>query len=215
LILEDAAQALGADYQGQAAGTMGIAGAFSFFPSKNLGALGDGGAVVSNDQTILDRVGELRYHGAKEKYHHETVGGNFRLDALQAALLHAKLPHLPAWEEGRRTVATRYGDLLADLEQLTLPVEMPGCRHVFNQYVIRVAQRDQVQKALEQARIGCAVYYPVPLHLQACFSHLKGGKGNLPNAEAAAEESLAIPIDPYLDEADQWLVAQVIKGALQ
>ncbi len=214
-ILEDAAQALGATYHGQSAGTMGVAGAYSFFPAKNLGALGDGGAVVSNDQGILDQVGALRYHGATQKYHHQTVGGNFRLDTLQASLLMAKLPHLPSWEEGRRNVALRYEDLFKDMDQVTTPTEMEDCRHVFNQYVIRVPQRDKVQQALAQARIGFAVYYPVPLHLQPCFSNLGYGAGDLPQAEAAAKESLAIPVDPHLDEADQWLVAQVIKGALQ
>jgi dTDP-4-amino-4,6-dideoxygalactose transaminase len=214
-ILEDAAQALGAEYRGQAAGTMGIAGVFSFFPSKNLGAMGDGGAVVTNEGTILDRVGTLRHHGAKEKYQHEFVGGNFRLDALQASLLLVKLPHLRSWEEGRRTVAGRYTELFREVDEVTTPVEMPTCRHVFNQYVIRVPQRDKVEKALKEARIGCAVYYPVPLHLQACFSHLNYTTGDFPNAEVAAEQSLAIPIDPLLTEEDQVRVVQVIKRALQ
>jgi dTDP-4-amino-4,6-dideoxygalactose transaminase len=214
-ILEDAAQALGAEYKGQAAGTMGIAGVFSFFPAKNLGAMGDGGAVVSNDATILDRVNTLRHHGAKTKYHHQTVGGNFRLDALQAALLQAKLPSLAEWEEGRRTVARRYGELFADVDPVVVPMELADGRHVFNQYVIRVPERDKVEQALSEARIGCAVYYPVPLHLQACFSNLNFTTGDLPNAEAAAEQSLAIPIDPLLTKEDQLRVVQVIKGALQ
>lgn len=213
-ILEDAAQAIGAAYQGQAAGTMGIAGVYSFFPAKNLGALGDGGAVVSNDRSLLDWVNSLRHHGATEKYHHGLVGGNFRLDALQAALLQAKLHSLKGWEEGRRAVARRYGELFETLGPVTAPVEMQDCYHVFNQYVIRVPDRDRVQAALLEAGIGCAIYYPIPLHQQACFSDLNYKPGDLPIAEAAAVESLAIPIDPLLEEADQLRVFEAIKGAL-
>jgi dTDP-4-amino-4,6-dideoxygalactose transaminase len=214
-VLEDAAQALGAQVDGQMAGALGTLGTFSFFPAKNLGALGDGGAVVTNDSALAGVVGELRQHGAQQKYRHELVGGNFRLDALQAALLSVKLPHLRQWEAGRRNVAERYGARLGNLPGLTLPLERPGQRHVFNQYVIRTTKRDAVARALTAAGIGSAVYYPVALHLQKCFESLGYKAGAFPESERASEESLAIPVDPLIEAGDQQKVAEVIKEVLQ
>jgi len=203
-VVEDAAQAVGADYGGQQAGTMGRTGCFSFFPSKNLGAYGDGGLVVSADDELAKKIRILRVHGASPKYHHAVIGGNFRLDALQAAILRVKLRHLEKWIDGRREVARRYDDRFAAANLasglLATPVQKHG-RHVFHQYVIRIPRRDELMTRLQSAGIGCAVYYPVPLHLQKCFADLGYRQGQLPNAEAAARDSLAIPMYPEMTEA--------------
>jgi len=214
-VLEDAAQAMGATHAGASAGAMGIAGTFSFFPAKNLGAFGDGGAVVTNDDDLAQRIRALRDHGAKVKYYHDLVGGNFRLDALQAALLSVKLPHLTAWEEGRRRVAKRYREVLGELPGITLPSVEKGDDHVFNQYVIRCDRRNELKAALEGAGVGCAIYYPVPLHLQPCFADLGYGVGYFPQAERAATETLAIPVDPNLEENDQLVITNLIKSTLK
>jgi dTDP-4-amino-4,6-dideoxygalactose transaminase len=214
-VLEDAAQAIGASFEGRAAGTMGALGAFSFFPAKNLGALGDGGALVTNDAALADRLRVLREHGARPKYHHAVVGGNFRLDALQAAFLSVKLPALALWEEARGRVAARYGELLAGVPDLVLPAGRRGSRHVWNQYVIRTPRRDAVARALGEAGIGHAVYYPVPLHLQECFAALGHGAGAFPESEHAARETLAIPVDPLLEPGDQERVARAVRKALE
>jgi dTDP-4-amino-4,6-dideoxygalactose transaminase len=216
-LVEDAAQALGASFRGRFAGTMGEVAAHSFFPAKNLGALGDAGAITTDDADLAARLRALREHGAEPKFHHARVGGNFRLDALHAALLTVKLPHVDAWESGRRAVAERYRALLGGVEGIALPVEVDGSRHVYNQYVIRVRNglRDSVRQALTAACIGCAVYYPEPLHLQPCFEPLGYRDGDLPQAEQAAKECLAIPIDPYLDEGDQQRIADALKEALR
>jgi dTDP-4-amino-4,6-dideoxygalactose transaminase len=216
-VLEDAAQAIGARYRGDGAGTLGAAGVLSFFPAKNLGALGDAGAVVTKDAALAQRLRALRQHGGARPYLHDEVGGNFRLDALQAAFLSVKLPHLRGWEEGRRRVAGRYRELLGELEGLTLPAELPGRFHVYNQYVIRVGggRRDRVRAALERAGIGCAIYYPLPLHRQPCFAALGYQEGAFPEAEAASRETLALPVDPLLEEADQERVAAAIRDAMR
>ncbi len=214
-VLEDAAQAIGATHAGASAGTMGIAGTFSFFPAKNLGAFGDGGAVVTDDDDLADRIRALRGHGAKVKYYHDLVGGNFRLDALQAALLSVKLPHLAAWEEGRRRVAKKYGEALGEFPGIVLPSVKKGDDHVFNQYVVRCDARDDLKTALETAGIGCAIYYPVPLHLQPCFADLGYNVGDFPQAERAAMETLAIPVDPTMEKNDQLLIINLIKKALK
>jgi dTDP-4-amino-4,6-dideoxygalactose transaminase len=215
-VLEDAAQAIGARYRERCVGTLGTAGVLSFFPAKNLGALGDAGAVITGDGALADRIAALRRHGGAEKDRHDEVGGNFRLDALQAAFLSVKLPHLARWEEGRRRVAERYGDLLAGIDGLALPARLPGRSHVYNQYVVRIGGglRDAVRAALRAAGIDTAIYYPVPLHLQPCFAHLGHGPEAFPQAEAAARETLAIPVDPLIEEADQERVAAAIRGAL-
>jgi dTDP-4-amino-4,6-dideoxygalactose transaminase len=210
-VIEDAAQAIGAlDERGRIAGAIGAVGCLSFFPSKNLGAFGDGGMVLSNDAQLAERLRILRAHGSKPKYHHHLVGGNFRLDALQAAVLRVKLKFLPDWTKARRENADRYRLLFAKrgLEAIALPEDRPG--HIYNQFVIRSKQRDQLQRFLLEHGIGTEVYYPVPLHLQPCFAELGYGKGDLPEAEAAAQESLALPIYPELTEdAQRYVVEQI------
>jgi dTDP-4-amino-4,6-dideoxygalactose transaminase len=209
-VMEDAAQSIGARFAGREAGTTGTAGVYSFFPAKNLGALGDGGAAVTGDAELADRIAHLRGHGAKRKYHHEEVGGNFRLDALQAAFLSVKLPALRGWEEGRRRVAARYAEAFAGVDGVTAPAELPGRRHVFNQYVVRLARRNAVQERFLEEGIGCAVYYPSPLSAQPCFAHLGYGEGDFPEARRAARETLAVPIDPLLDESAQDLIVETL-----
>ncbi|MBN2494933.1 MAG: DegT/DnrJ/EryC1/StrS family aminotransferase [Deltaproteobacteria bacterium] len=214
-VIEDAAQAIGAEYEGQRAGSMGDYGCLSFFPSKNLGAAGDGGMVLTQDAERADKLRAFRAHGARHRYHHHVVGGNFRLDALQAAVVRAKLAHLDAWTEARQQNAARYDALFAEagLAQVQTPARIRG-RHVFHQYVVRLPERDRVRSALEAAGIGCAVYYPVPLHLQACFESLGLRAGAMPESERAAEESLALPIYPELGEAQQREVVGVIAKSM-
>jgi dTDP-4-amino-4,6-dideoxygalactose transaminase len=216
-IIEDAAQAIGARYKERQAGTMGAVGCFSFFPSKNLGAFGDGGLVTCTDATLAHEVMLLRNHGAEPKYFHKRIGGNFRLDALQAAVLRVKLPHLPEWTNGRRANAARYTALFADLEDaglVTLPIEPAGYHHIYNQYVVRIPDRDRVRRELAERGIGTEVYYPVPFHLQECFADLGYARGAFPHAETAAASSLALPIYPELTEAQQAAVVEEIAEAL-
>jgi dTDP-4-amino-4,6-dideoxygalactose transaminase len=216
-IIEDAAQAIGARDKDRQAGTMGAAGCFSFFPSKNLGAFGDGGLVTCADAALAHEVTLLRNHGAEPKYVHKRIGGNFRLDALQAAVLRVKLPHLPEWTNGRRANAARYTTLFADLQAaglVTLPTEPDGSHHIYNQYVIRIPDRDRVRRELAARGIGTEVYYPVPFHLQECFAGLGYAKGAFPHAEAAATTSLALPIYPELTPAQQATVVEEIARAL-
>lgn len=206
-VLEDAAQSLGATLNGRLAGTMGIAGALSFFPAKNLGALGDAGAVVTCDEALSDKMRSLGNHGAREKYRHELVGGNFRLDALQAAFLSVKLPHLNKLQKARQKIAARYREGLRDLNELSLPVEVNGAHHVYNQFVIRTSARDSLCDFLAERGIETALYYPAPLHMQPCFAELGYKQGAFPAAEQASCESLALPMDPLLDEeAQQWIL---------
>jgi dTDP-4-amino-4,6-dideoxygalactose transaminase len=196
-VVEDAAQAIGATYRGRQAGTFGSAGCFSFFPSKNLGAFGDAGLITTTDAGFAEELRLLRGHGAKRKYYHSKVGGNFRLDALQAAILRVKLPHLQAWTEARRRNADRYRGLFGEyrLEQtVELPVELPGCTHIYNQFVIRVPERDALRQHLTTRQIGTEIYYPVPFHQQECFRHLVPAGFACPIAERASATSLAIPI---------------------
>ena len=220
VVVEDAAQAVGAEYRGRRAGSIGHYGCFSFFPTKNLGAFGDGGMVVANDAERAGRVAALRMHGQTRQYFHDVVGGNFRLDALQAAVVRAKLPRLDGWTEGRRANARRDADLLGreDLGDLGLELpameEPPGGRQVFNQYVVRVPNRDAVRAALERAQIGTAVYYPLPLHLQPCFSGLGGRRGDCPASERAADRALALPVYPELADGAIQRVAEALEGAL-
>ncbi len=191
---------------------MGQLGCFSFFPSKNLGAFGDGGMVVTNDEGLAETLQVLRVHGSKPKYHHRVVGGNFRLDALQAAVLRVKLKHLNRWTEARRTNAARYQALFREaglLEKVTLPESVPG--QIYNQFVIRAADRDSLQTFLRERGVGTEVYYPLCLHLQECFIGLGYRQGDFPHAEAAAKDSLALPIYPELGEAEQRYVVQMIK----
>jgi len=210
-IVEDAAQAVGAEFDGKRAGSLGTIGCFSFFPSKNLGAFGDAGAVTTNDDALAQKLIDFRVHGMRPKYFHKYIGGNFRIDALQAAILHVKLPHLDEWAEGRRRNAAIYNELLRG-GQAILPVELPRRKHVFNQYVIRVPQRDRVMAHLKSAGIGCEIYYPKTLPQQECFAYLKAGR--FLNSEKAADESLAIPVYPELTRGQIEEVAREIKRAL-
>ncbi len=212
-IIEDAAQAIGTRYQDRPVGGIGRLGCFSFFPSKNLGAFGEGGLVTAKDTRLADRVRMLRNHGMAPKYHHRVIGGNFRLDALQAAVLRVKLPHLAAWTAGRRRNAARYRQLFADaglVDRVTLPVERSDGFHIYNQFVIRVAQRDELMKHLAARGVGTEIYYPVPFHLQECFAYLGYRRGRFPNAEAAASTSLALPIYAELTEEQQAYVVTSI-----
>jgi len=216
-IVEDAAQAIGACYRGRQAGSFGVLACYSFFPSKNLGAFGDGGLVTSLDATLGREVALLRNHGAEPKYLHQRIGGNFRLDALQAAVLRVKLPHLPAWTAGRRANAARYRALFAPLEAeglVTLPIEPVGYHHIYNQFVIRLPDRDRVRAELTARGIGTEVYYPVPFHLQECFADLGYARGAFPHAEQAAATSLALPIYAELTESQQATVVAEIARAL-
>lgn len=200
-VIEDAAQAVGAEYDGRRAGSLAAIGCFSFFPSKNLGAFGDAGAVTTSDDALAEKLLDYRVHGMRPKYFHHHVGGNFRIDALQAAILHVKLAHLDQWSEGRRRNAAIYEELFAGAglgERVVLPRELPRRRHIYNQYCIRFPEgrevRDRVMDHLKGAGIGCEVYYPLTLPQQKCFAALPGARERFPNSEAAAEQSLAIPI---------------------
>ncbi len=226
-VIEDAAQAIGADYPSAGgrtlrAGAIGEASYFSFFPSKNLGAAGDAGMATCRDEALAAEIRLMRNHGMGTQYHHEKVGGNFRLDAMQAAILMAKLPHLDAWHAGRRRNAALYREQftrLGVLDRITLPAEPYADsglanHHIYHQYVIRVPRRDKVREALTAAGIGCAVYYPVPLHLQECFAPLGHGQGDFPESEKAARETLALPIYPELTAPQIREVAEALAKAL-
>jgi dTDP-4-amino-4,6-dideoxygalactose transaminase len=205
-VIEDAAQAIGSRYGGRRAGAIGTFGCFSFFPSKNLGAFGDAGLVTTNDAALAERVRMLRNHGAEPKYFHKYIGGNFRLDALQAAVLRVKAPHLAGWTEFRRRNAARYDAMFRAVrldDVLTLPYEPANRYHIFNQYVIRAPKRDALKAHLDRAGIGTEIYYPVPFHLQECFASLGYRAGDFPEAEAAAREVLALPIYGELTEVQQ------------
>ena len=213
-IIEDACQAIGAQYKGRPVGGLGNAGCISFFPSKVLGGFGDGGLVVTNDENLARRVRLLRKHGAEPKYFHKTVGGNFRLDALQAAIVRTKLPYLNDWLTARRERADRYASLFTDASVTKHGVVLPSLPanhlHSYHQYVVRVPKRDELRAYLNTQEIGTGIYYPVPLHLQECFSHLKYQVGALPHAEAAAAHTLALPMYPELTEQQQARVVSTI-----
>ena len=241
VVIEDAAQAIGAEHKGRRAASIGHYGCLSFFPSKNLGAAGDGGMVVTNDARRADKLMCLRAHGSKPKYHHKVIGGNFRLDAIQAALVSAKLPYLDAWTAARQRNAERYNQLFAasGLEiadaaaiyvdehssatgvagrsqaangsrRIFLP-HVVADRHIFNQYVIRVSQRDQLKAALQQQGVGTEVYYPVPMHLQECFAYLGYKVGAFPESERAANETVALPVYPELTDGQARYVVECIR----
>ena len=213
-VIEDAAQAIGAEYRGQKVGTIGHLGCFSFFPTKNLGAYGDGGLVVTNDDKLAEKVRMLRVHGSKPKYYHHLVGTNSRLDALQAAILRVKLPHLDEWTAARQRIAARYDELLRDVPGVEIPFRAPDRTHIFHQYTIRVlsGRRDALQKHLSEKEIGTQVYYPLPLHLQPCFRHLGYKEGDLPESERASREVLSLPMFPELTEEEQDYVVQAVKA---
>lgn len=219
-VIEDAAQAIGAEYPSSTGakrtGAMSDIGCFSFFPSKNLGGFGDGGMVTTNDQSLFEKIVKLRNHGMHPKYYHHMIGGNFRLDALQAAVLDIKLKYLEGWHEARRTNAGRYDAALKNTGIVTPKAVYAGRGvknfHIYNQYVIRVPERDSMLAKLRAADIGCEVYYPVPLHLQECFKHLGYKEGDFPESEKAAKETIALPIYPELTPDMQAYVAKTLKG---
>jgi len=196
------------------AGTLGETGCFSFFPSKNLGGAGDGGMVVTGDASRAEQLRRLRVHGSHPKYYHHVVGINGRLDALQAAVLRVKLAFLDAWTEGRRENARRYRDLHATYRLarfgIVFPEEIEGAYHVYNQFTGRFPKRDRLLEYLKEQGIGAAIYYPLPLHLQPCFAYLGYRKGDLPNAEKAADEVLSLPVFPELTEEEQETVIRTI-----
>ena len=210
VVIEDAAQAIGSEYRGRRAGQMGDYGCFSFFPSKNLGGNGDGGMVVTNDAELGEKIAIYRNHGSKPKYFHKWIGGNFRLDALQAAGLLVKLKYLDEWSTGRRANAARYDELFAGCEKIVTPAIRDDNVTIFNQYVIRVPNRDECRTFLKEAGIGCEVYYPLSLHEQECFVPLGYKEGDFPVSEQAAREVLALPIYPELtDEQIQYVAGKV------
>ncbi len=215
-LVEDAAQAIGAEEDGRRAGAFGAIGCFSFYPSKNLGGMGDGGFLTTNDDATAAKLRALRVHGSDEKYYHKYVGLNSRLDGFQGAVLRVKLPHLDKWTDRRRANAENYKRLFTDLglnEQIAIPYERSNARHIYNQYVIRVAhQRDALRRHLTAKGIGTDIYYPVPLHLQECFSYLGIGQGSLPESERGAAETLALPIYPEMRAEQQEYVAESIAG---
>jgi len=226
-VIEDAAQAIGAEYKDRRAGSIGDLGCFSFFPSKNLGGFGDGGMVTTNDSTLADQIRILRSHGYRPKYYNKVIGGNFRLDALQAAVLRVKLKHLDDWTAARQSNAANYRPLLklagliandsstttlSDSQPIAIPLEASDSRHIYNQFVIRCAYRDDLLAHLKARGIGAEILYPVPLHLQECFHDLGYRSGQFPVSERAASEALALPIYPELPEGSLATVVDVIAG---
>jgi len=210
-VIEDAAQAIGATRSGRPAGSVGDVGAFSFFPTKNLGGFGDGGMVTTSDDRMAETVRTLRVHGGRQMYHHERVGTNSRLDALQAAVLRVKLGHLATWSAERGENACTYHGLLADVPEVIPPATDPDNRHVFNQYTVRARRRDELRAFLVDRDIGSGVYYPVPLHLQPCFSELAYEPGSLPVSEALCDEVLSLPVFPELGAGRARRVASAIQ----
>ncbi len=232
VVIEDAAQAIGSEYKGRRAGSMGHYGCFSFFPSKNLGCAGDGGMVTTNDPARAERVALMRTHGSKPKYYHKVVGGNFRLDALQAAVVNVKLKYLDGWTRGRQANALRYNRLLEEAGLASGPIGLPRiprstaahaagrppesgdcrCRHIFNQYVIRARDRDGLMEHLKKNQIGSEIYYPVPMHEQECFAYLGYKAGSMPESERAARETMALPVYPELTDEQATYVVACIKS---
>jgi dTDP-4-amino-4,6-dideoxygalactose transaminase len=216
IVIEDAAQAIGAEYKGRRAGSIGHLGCFSFFPSKNLGGFGDGGMVTTNDPGLADKVKLLRGHGARPKYFHKLIGGNFRLDALQAAILRVKLKYLDGWTAARQRNAARYRQLLADAgSSLDLPLDAGNGRHIYNQFVIRSSRRDALMAYLKAQQIGTEVYYPLSMHQQECFANLGHRTGDFPVSEEAANTTLALPVYPELSPLQIEEVAERVHDFLQ
>ena len=213
-VIEDAAQAIGATYKGRKAGSFGTTGCFSFFPSKNLGGLGDGGMITTQDAALAERLAQCRNHGSQPKYYHKWVGANFRLDTIQAAGLLVKLKYLDGWSAKRRANAARYDELLADCPDVVTPTVRPENVSIFNQYILRVPRRDEVLAYLRAQKIGCEIYYPLSLHQQECFAPLGYKAGDFPESEQAAAESLALPIFPELTDEQIVYVAAKVKEAV-
>jgi dTDP-4-amino-4,6-dideoxygalactose transaminase len=212
-VIEDCAQSFGADYRGKKTGSFGEFGCFSFFPSKNLGCYGDGGMVITDDAALAERLQSLRNHGSKVRYYHDEIGYNSRLDEVQAAVLNVKFKRIDAFNAGRRKNAARYNKLLA-VPGIQVPHEQADGSHVFHQYTLRVRDRDDVKKRLDEAKVSSMIYYPVPLHLQAAYGDLNMKAGSLPQAEQAAREVLSLPMYPELTEAQVQSVADAVKKAL-
>jgi len=212
-VIEDAAQAIGAEYQGRRAGSIGHVGCLSFYPTKNLGAYGDAGMVVTNDAALADKLDVLRRQGGKTKYFHQVLGFNSRLDTMQAAVLRVKLRYLERWQEARRAAARRYDELLAASgAPVATPYVRSDVRHVYHQYTIRAPQRDALAQHLQQRGVGTMIYYPLPLHLQGLYSELGMAEGSLPNAEAAGHEVLSLPMFPELSAAQQEEIVAAVAG---
>jgi len=215
MVFEDCAQALGARLDGQLVGSFGDMAAFSFYPTKNVGALGDAGALLTRYESLAESVRILRNHGQTARYQHATRGLNSRMDELQAAFLNLKLPHLARWNEQRRAAAARYDELLAGLPGVVTPRAQPGCEHTYHQYAIRVPRRDEVQRRLNDAGVGAMVHYPTPLHLCRALSFLGHSEGAFPEAERAAREVLCLPIFPGITAQEQEYVAAQLQAALE
>lgn len=213
-VIEDACQAHGAEYRGQKAGTLGLTGCFSFYPGKNLGAWGEAGAVITNDAGMAERMRMLRDHGQAKKYYHAVVGWNARMDGIQGAVLRIKLKHLDEYNEGRRAIAALYRELLGETENVVLPVEAEGRKHIYHVFAVRVGERDRVLQELTARGIGCGIHYPVPVHLQEAYRHLGYAAGSLPKAERCAEEFLSLPMFPELSGEQVFCVAGELKACL-
>ncbi|HYG81450.1 MAG TPA: DegT/DnrJ/EryC1/StrS family aminotransferase [Pyrinomonadaceae bacterium] len=211
VVIEDAAQAHGARYKGRRVGALGRAGCFSFYPGKNLGAYGEGGAVVTNDAEVARRVRLLRDHGSERKYRHEIIGYNFRLEGIQGAVLKVKLRHLDRWNELRRAAAARYGELLSGSD-LTLPRELPHAEHVYHLYVVQSGERAALQKALSEAGVQTGIHYPVPIHLQPAYAFLNHRPGDFPEAERQAARVVSLPMFPELTEKQIMHVAETVRA---
>jgi dTDP-4-amino-4,6-dideoxygalactose transaminase len=214
-IIEDACQAIGAEYKGRRAGGLGTLGAFSFYPTKNLGGFGDGGLITTNDAKLAAKLRVLRDHGQQPRYYHHFVGINSRLDTLQAAVLEAKLTHLNDWAHAREVHARHYASAFAELglgEWIVAPQVAPGCHSVWNQFTVRVTggRRDRLQQYLAERQIGSAIYYPVPLHLQQCFAALGYGEQTVPVTEQACREVLSLPVYPEMTDAEQETVIDAV-----
>ena len=214
-VIEDACQAHGAEYRGKRAGSLGVAGCFSFYPGKNLGAMGEAGALVTDDVRLKDQVAMLRDHGQRKKYHHAVVGWNARMDGIQGAVLKIKLKHLEKGNESRRQHAALYGRLLADEKSLKLPAEAPGRKHVYHVYAVRVQRRDAIIEAMAARGVHCGIHYPIPVHLQEAYQSLGLGKGAFPVAERCAEEFLSLPMFPELSVEQIEAVARELKDVIR
>ena len=210
-MVEDAAQAHLAEYNNQKIGSFGRSASFSFYPGKNLGAFGEGGAVITNDDDIALKIKKFREHGSVKKYYHETYGTNYRMEGIQGAVLGVKLKHLDVWTNKRRSVAEKYCEQLKDLNEIILPKEMPYAKHVYHLFVIQTSRRDELQNFLNKNEISTGLHYPVPLHLQECFEHLGYKKGDFPNTEKLAENCLSLPMFPELKDDQITFVCEKVK----
>jgi len=213
-VIEDACQAHGAEYRGKKAGSSGISGCFSFYPGKNLGALGEAGAVVTNDEALRNKIQMLRDHGQAKKYHHAVIGWNARMDGIQGAALRVKLKYLDRANEARRANARFYDQHLAGVEEIILPTEAEYARHVYHLYVVRVQERDRVLQAMANRGIACGIHYPIPVHLQEAYRFLGHQKGSFPVAERCADEFLSLPMYPELTTPQLEAVVRELKTVL-